>query len=277
MSSIPQEIVSAQASAWQDYIKSAKLTFFVYQKPSSGDGIIGTQFFEQGWNEYTLTYNLLEQMTGGPIFGISGDPFDYSQIETYARAEINVTRLVNSYLRSHPTSKEITFHINVNPNQNFTFSSRHHPTGFRPTLYLVYKKISTTLTSHISKENLTSSESVKVWGTITPVVKDAIIKLLYRSPGGGSPTERRAMLNDAGQFEDDFTPSKAGLWRVVAQFDGDDVFAEALSSELSFTLETPVSPVSPMLSSVFYIVIGIAIVAIPLGTYLFYTKRKPRK
>ena len=275
LSSIPQEIINAHISGWQNYIASAKLRIFVYEKPSSGYGIVGTQYFEQGWNEYTLTYNLLEQIVGGPIFGIGGDLFNLSQIQTCSFAEIDVTDLTNSYIRDHPTSKEITFHINVDANQNFIFSSRHHPPSFRPTLLLVYKKIATSLTLHISKRNLTTTESLNSWGTTEPILRGAIVKLMYYPPNSVTPIERRAMVNDVGQFEDDFTPNIIGIWRVVAQFDGTDIYATSRSEELSFVVKEPIEPAPPMQFYLPYIVLGALIVAIPIGIFFLLKRKKP--
>lgn len=273
LSSIPQEIVNAQILGWQDYIASAKLRFFVYAKPSSGDGLIGTQYFEQGWNEYTLTYNLLEQILGGPIFGISGYPINLSQIQTYSFAEIDVTDLVNDYLRYHASSKEITFHINVHENQNFTFSSRHHPSGFRPTLILVYKKIATSLTLYVSKQNLTTTESLSCWGTTEPILNGMIVKLLYYPPNSVTPIERRTIVNNAGQFEDNFTANMIGVWRVVAEFDGTNIYASSHSEELTFSLKEPVPSMQYYLP---YIALGALIVIIPAGIFLLLKKKKSR-
>jgi len=95
---------------------------------------------------------------------------------------------------------------------------------------------------------------------------------MYSPPDGSSPTERRAILDDAGQFEDNFTPTLTGLWKVVAQFDGDNIYAKSLSSELTFTLKEP-----PLIAYdyLLYIVIGILIGVIPLGTYFLLKRRKP--
>lgn len=271
LSSIPSEIINAHRSGWRNYIESAKLGLFVYTKPSSSsdEGLVGTQYIPGGWNEYTLTYHSLEQIVGN-IAGFSGDTFNFSQIEVNRFTEINVTSLVNNYLRTYNTG-EVTFHINVVWKGNFNFSSRHN-INLEPRLSLFYKKFATSLSFHIPKQSLTSTESLDSWGTTEPILNGTIVKLIYYPPNGGTPIERRSTVNSAGMFEDEYTPNVAGAWKVIAKFDGNNIYASSNSTELAFDMKEP----PPILYYLPYIVLGLVIVGVPLGFYLFRRMRRPR-
>jgi hypothetical protein len=72
-------------------------------------------------------------------------------------------------------------------------------------------------------------KAVKIFGSLTPPVASAEIKLSYRKPNGGDVT-RSVYTTTDGLYSDSFTTDQIGSWRVNATFAGSESLKPSNSS-----------------------------------------------
>jgi len=87
----------------------------------------------------------------------------------------------------------------------------------------------------VSPSTVTLGESVTVTGAIAPQVPGVEVTLKYTRPDG-TPFTRKATTSMQSSYADAYTPDNVGAWSVVASWSGNDQFAGATSSSVSFTV-----------------------------------------
>ena len=98
------------------------------------------------------------------------------------------------------------------------------------------RKISTTLTIMTSSVNLKEGEAIVVSGRLEPSVEGAEVSISYTDPEG-SVVVHETITDGQGVYEDSYTASQVGDWRVEAGWGGDSRHLGAGSDVASFQIE----------------------------------------
>ena len=100
-------------------------------------------------------------------------------------------------------------------------------------------KTESAITCAVSPEIVETSDSVDVSGSLTPLLENVTVKLIYIGPDG-SALERTMLTDVEGAFQSSYQPEIAGLWRVNASWSGDErhIGSQSLAS---FEARSPVS------------------------------------
>ncbi len=84
------------------------------------------------------------------------------------------------------------------------------------------------ITCNITKESITIGGNIKVTGSVSPIVENMSVTLVFTMPNG-STIEQHTYTNSNGTFTATFKPNLLGSWRVQTKLDGDDLRCEAYS------------------------------------------------
>ena len=106
------------------------------------------------------------------------------------------------------------------------------------TSYTIILKKQSTITCIASKSNLIQGETVSISGSIRPSVSSQNVILTYTGPDN-SINERTVQTNINGDYIDNYTPQKAGLWFVQTSWIGNENYQGATSQSTSFTIAEP--------------------------------------
>ena len=96
-------------------------------------------------------------------------------------------------------------------------------------------KITTTISCSASPTSLSIGSSIAVNGSMTPVRSGVPVTLSYTMPNSSVITRTVTSTSD-GRFSDKYAPPVLGSWSVKASSEGDQTYAEATSSSVSFTV-----------------------------------------
>ncbi len=94
----------------------------------------------------------------------------------------------------------------------------------------------TELELSVSPESVGLGEYVTVRGRMKPERGSLAIRIVYESPEG-TTIEHTVITGADGGFEDKFKPDKAGVWRVKAVWEGDDLRLPSTSETVEFQVE----------------------------------------
>jgi len=121
---------------------------------------------------------------------------------------------------------------------------------------------------NVSRAQIIIGENVTVFGTVSPVVENISVVLVFTMPNG-STIEWHVYTNSNGTFVVNFRPQFIGTWRVQAKFDGDDLRGEFYSELVLFRVID-----TWMNQNLLYIILGIVIAIIALVAVIFIRKRR---
>ncbi len=121
---------------------------------------------------------------------------------------------------------------------------------------------------NISRVQLIIGENVTVFGSVSPVVENMSVGLIFTMPNG-STVERYVYTNSNGTFTASFRPHFIGAWRVQAKFDGDDLRVESQSELVSFLVTD-----TWMNQNILYIILGVVAAIIAFVAVIFIRKRR---
>jgi hypothetical protein len=153
-------------------------------------------------------------------------------------------------------------------------------------LQLTIEPIETSLTCRVLLTSVRKDDPITVSGQLSESVEDATIKVIYRRPDGTEFT-RIVKTDSDGSYLDEHKPDFTGLaqetyigsWQVRAEYDGNDVYDESLSSPVSFDVVFPTFleqyGLAWLVDYALYvwIIVGIIAALIILAAYAY--KRKP--
>ncbi len=109
-------------------------------------------------------------------------------------------------------------------------------------------KASSTITCSVSPLPVEIGSNVTVSGSISPAHPGATVSLTYTWPDNKTDARKVAEKAD-GSYSDIYTPYKVGAWSVIAKWEGDEEYKEAVSALIPFTVDKVSSSISCSLSS----------------------------
>ncbi len=121
---------------------------------------------------------------------------------------------------------------------------------------------------NVSRAQLTIGWNVTVIGSVSPVVENMSVALIFTMPNG-STVEQYVYTNSNGTFTASFKPNFIGTWRVQAKFDGDDL-RDGFQSELVpfFVADTWMN------QYMMYIILGVVAAIMAFVAVVFIRKRR---
>jgi len=91
------------------------------------------------------------------------------------------------------------------------------------------------ITCTAESEHILGGRNVTVSGSITPFRVGVEVEVTYFRPDGSTVT-RKAYTNATGEYTDSFMPDKAGSWKVMASWSGDEACEGSESYPREFTV-----------------------------------------
>jgi hypothetical protein len=126
---------------------------------------------------------------------------------------------------------------------------------------------------NVSRVKLTIGGNVTVIGSVSPVVENMSVVLIFTMPNtrtrNVSTIERHVYTNSNGTFIASFKPDLIGTWRVQAKFDGDDLRGEFRSELVPFFVAD-----TWMNQNLLYIILGVVAIIMVFVAVVFIRKRR---